>query len=66
MITVGGFNTAIERFSDAFDTHTKGQSDAHTDAIRATKDIAAGAALVSAITWVIILALLFLPRIGGF
>ncbi len=54
-------NTAIEDFSDAFDTHTKKQDDLHYQAIKATKDIAAAAALMSALTWIVILAIVLLP-----
>ncbi len=57
-------NTALENFADAFDTHTKSQNDQHTAAIKATKDVAAGASLVCLAAWVIILAIIYQPRLA--
>lgn len=54
-------NTALERFTDAFDLHSQS---IHSSAIKATKDIAAGASLVCAIVWIVILCMIFLPVIG--
>lgn len=54
-------NTALEHFSDAFDDHSKAQDDVHEAAIRATKDIAAGAALMCASAWGVTIILLFWP-----
>jgi diacylglycerol kinase len=51
-------NTAIEHFSDAFDTHSKSQDDHHTHAIKCTKDIAAAASLVCLTVWVIVIGLI--------
>lgn len=51
-------NTALEHFTDAFDSHSKS---IHTSAIKATKDIAAAASLVCAIAWGIILIMIYLP-----
>ena len=56
-------NTALERFADAFDVHTKKQDDVHHKAIKCTKDVAAGAALVSAIVWALTLFIIFWPYI---
>ncbi len=53
-------NTALEHFTDAFDLHSKS---IHTSAIKATKDIAAGASLVCATAWGVILLMIFLPQI---
>jgi diacylglycerol kinase len=60
-LSVEILNTAIERFAGAFNTHTRSQQDDHDSVVGMTKDIAAGAALVSALTWVVILAIIFLP-----
>lgn len=54
-------NTALEHFSDAFDSHSKKQDDIHYAAIKATKDIAAAAALVSALAWVAVSLIVLLP-----
>lgn len=59
-LSVELLNTALERFTDAFDRHSQG---IHTSAIKATKDIAAGASLVCAIAWAVILCMLFVPEI---
>ncbi len=56
-------NTALEHFSDAFYTHAKKQDDLHTLAIKATKDIAAGASLICALAWGIILTIIFAPHL---
>ncbi len=71
VIAAGGFflaiellNTALERFADAFDSHTKKQDDVHFQAIKCTKDIAAGASLVCAYVWAITLLFIFIPRIA--
>ncbi|MSR87167.1 diacylglycerol kinase family protein [Candidatus Peribacteria bacterium] len=56
-------NTALERFTDAFDVHSKS---IHTGAIKATKDIAAGASLVCAVTWGVILLMIFVPKVLSF
>ncbi len=56
-------NTALERFADAFDVHTKKQNDVYRQAIKCTKDVAAGAALVGAIVWALTLFILFWPHI---
>lgn len=53
-------NTALEHFTDAFDTHSKG---IHFSAIKATKDIAAAAALVCGGAWGILLCFLFVPHL---
>jgi len=60
-LTIELLNTALERFSDAFDSHSKRQDDIHFAAIKATKDVAAGAALVSGMTWVASMAVIFWP-----
>lgn len=54
-------NTALERFTDAFDRHSQS---IHAPAIKATKDIAAGASLVCAVAWGVILCMIFLPQLG--
>ena len=59
-------NTALENFADAFDTHSKSQNDHHTQAIKATKDIAAAASLVCAIAWGAILVIILVPRMEYF
>ena len=56
-------NTALERLSDAFDDHSTKQADHYYDSIKATKDIAAGASLVCAVVWLVVLALVFCPHI---
>lgn len=66
-LSVELINTALERFTDAFDAHSRS---IHSQAIKATKDIAAGASLICALAWAIILCIIFLPnitslRIGG-
>ncbi len=53
-------NTALEHFTDAFDTHSKG---IHFDAIKATKDIAASASLVIGVAWGLILCFIFVPHL---
>lgn len=53
-------NTALERFTDAFDRHSQS---IHSPAIKATKDIAAGASLVCAVAWIVILSMIFLPKV---
>ena len=53
-------NTALEHFTDAFDTHSKG---IHYNAIKATKDIAAAASLVCGVAWGLMLCFLFVPHI---
>lgn len=53
-------NTALEHFTDAFDLHSKS---IHTSAIKATKDIAAGASLVCATAWGVILLMILLPHL---
>lgn len=65
-LTVEMINTALERFTDAFDRHTKGQNDIHFDAIKLTKDIAAGASLIAGGVWVLVLAILYLPNMPLF
>lgn len=62
-LTVELINTALERFTDAFDAHAKNQNDIHFEAIKATKDVAAGASLVAGCTWVAIMTIFFVPRI---
>lgn len=54
-------NTALEHFTDAFDSHSKKQQDIHFEAIKMTKDIAAAAALVTAGTWGLLLLGIFGP-----
>lgn len=56
-------NTALERLSDAFDDHSTKQEDHYYETIKATKDIAAGASLVCAVIWLIVLALVFCPHV---
>ncbi len=56
-------NTAIEHFTDAFDDHVKAQNDHKTAAIKATKDIAAGASLVCAVAWGVILLMIFVSNL---
>jgi diacylglycerol kinase len=70
LLTAGGvflsvelLNTALERFTDAFDVHSKKQADAHTAAIKATKDIAASASLVIGLAWVSIICIVFWPYV---
>lgn len=53
-------NTALERFTDAFDTHSRG---IHYSAIKATKDIAASASLVCGISWGLVLCFIFVPHL---
>ena len=53
-------NTALEHFSDAFDTHSKS---IYTPAIKATKDIAAAASLICGVAWGFLLCILFLPHL---
>ncbi len=60
-LSVELINTALERFTDAFDAHSQS---IHSSAIKATKDIAAGASLVCAVAWGVILCMIFLPVIG--
>lgn len=55
-------NTALERFTDAFDRHSQS---IHTSAIKATKDIAAAASLVCALAWAVILCMIVLPHLPG-
>ena len=62
-LTVELVNTALERFTDAFDTHAKNQNDHHTAAIKATKDIASSASLVCAAGWIVILGMIYFPHI---
>jgi diacylglycerol kinase len=62
-LAVEVLNTAIERFTDAFNAHTRLQKDDHDGTVGMTKDIAAGAALLSALTWIAILAFIFAPRL---
>jgi diacylglycerol kinase len=62
-IAVELVNTALERFADAFYAHAKAQNDLHTKAIKATKDIAAGASLVCAVGWIVILAMIYFPHV---
>ena len=54
-------NTAIERFTDAFDAHAKAQDDVQFLAIKNTKDISAGAALMTGLAWAAVLLIIFLP-----
>lgn len=61
-LSVELINTALERFTDAFDAHSRS---IHSSAIKATKDIAAGASLICALTWVAILCIIFLPNISA-
>lgn len=56
-------NTALEHLSDAFHDHSLKQDDHYHDSIKATKDIAAGASLVCAVIWLIVLALVFYPHV---
>ena len=56
-------NTALERFADAFHTHARAQNDLHTQAMKVTKDTAAGASLVCALGWIIILVMIYFPRL---
>ena len=53
-------NTALEHFTDAFDLHSKS---IHAPAVKATKDIAAGASLVCAVAWGLILCIVFVPYV---
>lgn len=53
-------NTALEHFTDAFDTHSQS---VHSSAIKATKDIAAGASLMCAMAWATVLCFVFLPHL---
>lgn len=64
-LTIELINTALEHFTDAFDTHSKNQNDIHTHAIKCTKDIAAGASLVCLLAWGSVLAIIFWPHIVG-
>lgn len=57
-LSVELLNTALERFTDAFDRHSTGM---HASAIKATKDIAAGASLICAVAWAAMLIITFLP-----
>lgn len=56
-------NTALEHFADAFHTHTHHQNDPHTAAIKITKDIAAGASLVCALAWIVVLVMIVIPHL---
>jgi diacylglycerol kinase len=58
-------NTALERFVDAFHTHSSQQDDIHYEALKATKDVAAAASLVLALAWAAILVMIFLPYVQG-
>jgi len=60
-LSVELINTALERFTNAFDAHSQS---IHSPAIKATKDIAAGASLVCAVAWGVILCMIFLPKLG--
>jgi diacylglycerol kinase len=62
-IAVELVNTALERFADAFYTHAKAQDDLHTHAIKATKDIAAGASLVCLVGWIVVLIMIYSPHV---
>lgn len=54
-------NTALERLTDAFDDHIHKQDDQRYFSIKATKDVAAAAALMTALTWLTVMGILFLP-----
>ena len=58
-------NTAMERFVDAFHTHSSKQEDIHYEALKVTKDVAAAASLVLALGWAAILVMIFLPYVQG-
>ena len=59
-------NTALERFADAFDTHTRKQDDVHHKAIKRTKDVAAGAALIAILAWIGAFVFTVWPNIMAF
>ena len=65
-LTVELINTALERLADAFDDHSKIQDDARYLAIKINKDVAAGASLIAACTWGVILLILFWPFVKHF
>ncbi len=56
-------NTSIERLSDAFHDHLheSERTHAHHTAMKATKDVAAGASLLAACVWLITVTLVFYP-----
>lgn len=56
-------NTSLEHFSDAFRDHTRSHDDSHDSAVKATKDIAAGASLLSLIAWGITLSFVYWPHL---
>ncbi len=56
-------NTALEHLCDAFDTHSRKEKDHYWEAIKCTKDIAAGAALVSGCTWVLVVFIVYWPHV---
>lgn len=56
-------NTALERFVDAFHTHSSKQEDVHYHALKATKDVAAAAALLMALGWATVVVMTFLPYV---
>jgi undecaprenol kinase len=57
------YNTALERFTDAFDDHSKKQEDHYYASIKATKDVAAAGSLLCGIVWVVVLLMSYLPYI---
>ncbi len=56
-------NTSIERLSDAFHDHLheSERTHAHHTAMKATKDVAAGASLLAACVWLVTVLLVFYP-----
>lgn len=53
-------NTALENFTDAFDMHS---NKLHMKAVKATKDVAAGASLVCAVAWGVTVLMVYLPYV---
>ncbi len=62
-LTIELMNTALERLSDAFDDHTKKEDDFRYQAIKTTKDVAAGASLLAACTWALAMVIIFYPHV---
>ncbi len=56
-------NTSLERFVDAFHSHSTKQDDHHYQSLKATKDVAAAAALLMAMGWVAVCVMTFLPYV---
>lgn len=58
-------NTSLERLSGAFYRHMEDSKDhqKHRAAMKATKDVAAGAALVMALAWVAVITIVLWPYV---